>query len=541
MSSRHPDWRKPYTPKKCSYPGCEYVPGTRAYQIRHMEDVHEKKRMFTCPFIGCQFQPHHKAAVTAHYNTIHLKIKRLKCHVCRYRTDYKNALRFHMNVHTKSGHSIEKCDHCRVHLSFTPGRGRVAKDPDSVRKRQCHLCAMLCESTFRLKRHMPSHVKDGHHVESCDYCIRIFADLPHPDPAGRQVVTAATPARRKRKRNRYDEYSSSSEDDESSSASPESSDNDDCYDDSDGGDSGKGQSLAEIPSTSSSTSRRPRLYPKWDKRCHVCGETNIHKNKMRFHMLTHDDEGHDIDHCDHCRTNLAWTLPKGSARRDSLNPMNVVCKAKEKKIAAQYTDEDESESSKIESQSAEYGQQPDNQLVLSGHLDGDDKDMNHEHEDVSCRSSLEEDKEDVDGSNSRAAHAEMDSEEAIMYQKCALFCRSLMSGCESLDLQAAAEDAVTIPVSNATRGSDGGKYETTASQEKQVREEADEVELNDDRELNDNNPVVDSEEEFPHDKQEFGRYTDEEGYAVQLGYHEEWKESVELSSDGETLLITIID
>ena len=557
MSSRHPDWCKPYTPKKCSYPGCEYVPGTRQRQIRHMETVHEKKETFTCPSPGCKFHSHYKVALTTHRKTVHLKMKRRHCHVCPYRTDSKNTLRQHMNVHLKSGHSIETCDHCRVHLSFTPGLGRAPKDPDALRKRQCHLCGMMCQSKIRLMRHMRTHVKDGHRVKSCDYCVRNFADLPHSDPAGRPVVAAATPARRKRKRNWYDENSSSGEeeydpssassessdndsssseeDDNPSSSSSESSDDDDGYDDGEDADSGKGQSLAEVQSPSTSTSRRSCPYPKWDKHCHVCGKKYDHKNHLRHHMLSHKEEGHDIDHCDHCLTNLAWTQRKGVTPKDSLDIEKIRGKANEKRlcIATQLTDGEQSDSSENESQSADHGQEPDKVIVKSGHVE----EMNNEHEDVSSGSEWSEDAQEIDGNKSCAAHAEMSSEEAIMYQKCALFCRSLMSGCESLDRQAAG-DAVTIPVSDETRGSDEGKDEATSDQKEQMREEADEVELNDDHELNDNNPVVDPEEAFPHDNQEFRRYADEEGTVV---YHEERKEFVELSSDGETLLITIMD
>ena len=227
MSSHRPDWRKPYTPEKCSYPGCEYVPGTRTHQIRHMETVHEKKKTFPCPSIKCHFRSCHKQAVTEHYNMVHLKIKRLQCHVCPYRTDKKNALRYHMNTHLKSGHNMKKCDHCRVHLSFTPGRGRVGKDPDALRKRQCHLCTTLCPTKNRLLRHMPAHVNDGHNLESCDYCIRNFADAPHPYAACRPAVAAATPVRRKRKRNRSNEYSSRIEEENDPSSSGSKSSDDD--------------------------------------------------------------------------------------------------------------------------------------------------------------------------------------------------------------------------------------------------------------------------------------------------------------------------
>ena len=381
-------------------------------------------------------------------------------------------------------------------------------------------------------------MKDGHHVESCDYCIRIFADLPHPDPAGRQVVYAATPARRKWKRNRYDENSSSSEED-SSSSSPESSDDDDCYDDSEDGDSGKSQALVEIQSPCSSSSRRSCPYPKWDKRCHLCGKKYDHKGHLREHMLSHKDGGHDIDHCDHCLTNLAWTQRKGVTPKDTLDMEKIRGKTYEKRLCISYQlpDEDQSDSCGRGSQSAACGQQTDNEIVVSGNVD-----ENNEHVGVSFGSERADVAQDVDDNKSRAAHAEVNSEEAIMYQKCALFCRSLMSGCESLDRQAAADEGngVKDSVSDVIGGSDEEKDET-ACQEEQMREEADEVELNDDHELDDHNLIVNLEEALQHNVREFGKYADEEGYAVHVKYNEERKEFVELSLDGETLLITIID
>ena len=578
----------PYTPKKCSYPGCEYVPGNRQNQIRHMEAVHEKKKTFPCPYIGCEFRSCRKDSVTNHYNTIHLKIKRQQCHVCPYRTNKRRDLRLHMNTHLKSGPHPDPAGR-QVVATATPvrrkrkriryyesssneeeddpssGSSESPDDDDDVREgnsrasknqplvenqwmgirtrsrsqsyakwdKRCH----VCDKDYDHNNSMLTHEDEGHHMDEDVPSDRQEKEatqekqiIDHHNSEPEEAVSL-TGSNRTISMQTGHLISAAQIADQDGSPDDATISSNRFFDDR--------RPAAMIPialspnpaavvltfaskqhvhseerrftcshtgcsfssKTKSSLTIHRNVHLKIrTKRCHICNTRFFFKSGLRAHMLSqHQTNHHDIDLCENCLTNFAWTKRNGVTPEDSLDEEQIRSKTKEKKRlckATQLTDEDQSDSSETGSQSVDYGQQPDNQLVLSGHLDEDDEDINHEHEDVSSRSGLGEDAEDVNDSNSCAADAEMESEQAMVLQECDALCGSLMSAHESLDLQAAAEerDVVTIPVSDVSRGSDEEKDGTNSNQEEQVREEADEVDLNDDHELANNEPVVDEEE-----------------------------------------------
>ena len=177
------------------------------------------------------------------------------------------------------------------------------------------------------------------------------------------------------------------------------------------------------------------------ERCHFCEERFDTKSDLRTHMKTHEEDGHEMGECEDCSVNLRRSslakkpavvqmshlvqvslvqqdrvsavqshAPFAWLEEDSSEEEPIISHQTDHSvIAAQTADEDDSDSSEIESQSAEHGQQPDNQLVLSGHFDEDWEDMSHEHEDGSFGSSLGEDAEVVDVKSCAAAIADQDS------------------------------------------------------------------------------------------------------------------------------------
>ena len=91
--------------------------------------IHTKEKPFACPH--CSHRSNQQANIRQHVSDVHLKFKRLKCHFCQKGFNHKNNLRFHMKVHVKDGHNIDQCSHCVVHLAWTPGRGKRAKQANA--------------------------------------------------------------------------------------------------------------------------------------------------------------------------------------------------------------------------------------------------------------------------------------------------------------------------------------------------------------------------------------------------------------------------
>ena len=166
---------------------------------------------------------------------------------------------------------------------------------------QCHVCPYGTIYKTTLRQHMSQHADNGHDVDDCNLCADTLSWTPGRGNRDKDPEASSSLGVTKKQTEKEMREQSHIHADVRDGSSP--------------------------PAKSQPLER----YPKWDKRCHLCGQKEHHKNSMLRHMLKHKDERHNIDDCDHSRKNLAWTLPNGRERRGSFNPITV-CRTKNKRL-----------------------------------------------------------------------------------------------------------------------------------------------------------------------------------------------------------------
>ena len=302
----HPEPRnKSEKPFACDV--CDHRFKTTSIMRHHKQAVHGEK-VFKCPQPECQYSSSSKSNLSSHLNGFHGTAGLFACNHpgCTFRTTW----RYSFGKHKQQVHSDEKpfaCDH--TGCSFrTKVRSDLSKHKNAVhlniRDKRCHVCEKGFPSKSHLRVHMKTHDKNGHEMEKCEDCsvnLKTKSWRKTKPAAGKSFHCDHQGCDYK---SRWKSVLFSHRKQAHSLEKPFSCNYNGC--------SFRCKMEHDLMSHDKRVHQKIRT-----KKCHVCDKRFFSKSNLRVHMMSHQENDHDMGQCDKCVTYLKKDNKRSQAQTAS--------------------------------------------------------------------------------------------------------------------------------------------------------------------------------------------------------------------------------